>query len=147
MEFVKEGLTFTGEDTPMATLLLSLIGAFAEFERARGSPNWRALVRAPGVSRLRNARQKRGMMLRQQGAIPADHPRRSTRVRYWSHDPVYVSTREESMMATAPAPIRCQLARSTCRQFTASSCFALPPLGPLFISYSAITSCLPSSKI
>ena len=34
MEFVKEGLTFTGEDSPMANLLLSVMGAFAEFERA-----------------------------------------------------------------------------------------------------------------
>ncbi|WP_328473888.1 recombinase family protein [Actinoplanes sp. NBC_00393] len=34
VEFVKEGLTFTGEDSPMATLLLNVMGAFAEFERA-----------------------------------------------------------------------------------------------------------------
>ena len=34
MQFVKEQLTFTGEDSPMATLLLSVMGAFAEFERA-----------------------------------------------------------------------------------------------------------------
>ena len=34
VEFVKEGLTFTGEDAPMATLLLSVMGAFAEFERS-----------------------------------------------------------------------------------------------------------------
>ena len=32
--FVQENLTFTGEDTPMAQLLLSVMGAFAEFERA-----------------------------------------------------------------------------------------------------------------
>lgn len=32
--FVKESLTFTGEDSPMANLLLSVMGAFAEFERA-----------------------------------------------------------------------------------------------------------------
>lgn len=32
--FLKEGLTFTGEDSPMAKLLLSVMGAFAEFERA-----------------------------------------------------------------------------------------------------------------
>jgi DNA invertase Pin-like site-specific DNA recombinase len=32
--FVKEQLTFTGEDSPMATLLFSMMGAFAEFERA-----------------------------------------------------------------------------------------------------------------
>jgi DNA invertase Pin-like site-specific DNA recombinase len=31
---VKERLTFTGDDSPMATLLLSVMGAFAEFERA-----------------------------------------------------------------------------------------------------------------
>ena len=34
IEFVKEQLTFTGEDSPMASLLLSVMGAFAEFERA-----------------------------------------------------------------------------------------------------------------
>jgi DNA invertase Pin-like site-specific DNA recombinase len=34
IEFVKENLTFTGEDSPMATLMLSVMGAFAEFERA-----------------------------------------------------------------------------------------------------------------
>src|SRR5690606_18030865 len=33
IEFVKEALTFTGEDSPMANLLLSVMGAFAEFER------------------------------------------------------------------------------------------------------------------
>ena len=32
--FIKESLTFTGEDSPMANLLLSIMGAFAEFERA-----------------------------------------------------------------------------------------------------------------
>lgn len=34
IEFVKERLTFIGEDSPMANLLLSVMGAFAEFERA-----------------------------------------------------------------------------------------------------------------
>ena len=33
IEFVKEHLTFTGEDSPMANLMLSVMGAFAEFER------------------------------------------------------------------------------------------------------------------
>lgn len=33
VKFHKEGLTFTGDDSPMATLLLSVMGAFAEFER------------------------------------------------------------------------------------------------------------------
>jgi len=34
IEFVKEHLIFTGEDSPMANLMLSVMGAFAEFERA-----------------------------------------------------------------------------------------------------------------
>ncbi|UUW92250.1 recombinase family protein [Pimelobacter simplex] len=34
VSFLQEGLTFTGEDSPMATLLLSVMGACAEFERA-----------------------------------------------------------------------------------------------------------------
>jgi DNA invertase Pin-like site-specific DNA recombinase len=34
VQFIKESLTFTGEDSPMATLLLSVMGAFAEFERS-----------------------------------------------------------------------------------------------------------------
>lgn len=34
IEFVKENLTFTGEDSPMANLLLSVMGAIAEFERS-----------------------------------------------------------------------------------------------------------------
>jgi len=34
IEFVKEHLAFTGEDSPMANLMLSVMGAFAEFERA-----------------------------------------------------------------------------------------------------------------
>jgi len=34
IEFAKENLAFTGEDSPMANLMLSVMGAFAEFERA-----------------------------------------------------------------------------------------------------------------
>ncbi len=34
IEFVTEHLSFTGEDSPMATLMLSVMGAFAEFERS-----------------------------------------------------------------------------------------------------------------
>jgi DNA invertase Pin-like site-specific DNA recombinase len=34
VEFVTERLTFTGEDEPMSNLLLSMLGAVAEFERA-----------------------------------------------------------------------------------------------------------------
>jgi DNA invertase Pin-like site-specific DNA recombinase len=34
VEFVKESLTFAGDDSPMNTLLLSMLGAVAEFERS-----------------------------------------------------------------------------------------------------------------
>lgn len=34
IQFIKENLTFSGEDSPLANLLLSVMGAFAEFERA-----------------------------------------------------------------------------------------------------------------
>ena len=34
IQFIKESLSFTGEDSPMANLMLSVMGAFAEFERS-----------------------------------------------------------------------------------------------------------------
>jgi DNA invertase Pin-like site-specific DNA recombinase len=34
VQFVKEGMIFTGEDSAMSKLLLSVMGAFAEFERS-----------------------------------------------------------------------------------------------------------------
>jgi len=34
VRFVKENLSFTGDDSPMSTLLMSVMGAVAEFERA-----------------------------------------------------------------------------------------------------------------
>jgi DNA invertase Pin-like site-specific DNA recombinase len=34
VEFIKESLVFTGEDSPMSMLLLNVMGAFAEFERS-----------------------------------------------------------------------------------------------------------------
>jgi len=54
--FVQEHLTFTGEDTPMAQLLLSVLGAFAEFERALLRERQRegiALAKQRGVYRGR----------------------------------------------------------------------------------------------
>jgi DNA invertase Pin-like site-specific DNA recombinase len=34
IDFIKENLSFTGKDSPMANLMLSVMEAFAEFERA-----------------------------------------------------------------------------------------------------------------
>jgi len=51
VEFVKEGLTFCGGDSPMQTLLLSMLGSVAEFERALINERQRegiALAKAAG---------------------------------------------------------------------------------------------------
>jgi DNA invertase Pin-like site-specific DNA recombinase len=56
IEFVKENLVFTGEDSPMANLMLSVMGAFAEFERALIRERQRegiALAKQRGVYRGR----------------------------------------------------------------------------------------------
>ncbi|RLA38954.1 MAG: recombinase family protein, partial [Gammaproteobacteria bacterium] len=56
IEFVKESLSFTGEDSPVANLMLSIMGAFAEFERALIRERQRegiALAKQRGVYRGR----------------------------------------------------------------------------------------------
>lgn len=56
IKFVQERLTFTGEDSPMANLLLSVMGTFAEFERVLLRERQRegiALARQRGVYRGR----------------------------------------------------------------------------------------------
>jgi len=52
VQFVKESMTFTGQDSPINTLLLSLLGAVAEFERSLIHERQRegiALAKAKGV--------------------------------------------------------------------------------------------------
>lgn len=52
VQFVKESMTFTGEDSPMAQLMLSVMGAFAEFERSLIKERQRegiAIAKAKGV--------------------------------------------------------------------------------------------------
>jgi len=52
VRFCKESLTFTGEDSPMATLILSIIGAVASFERSMTLERQRegiALAKVKGV--------------------------------------------------------------------------------------------------
>ena len=71
VQFVKERLTFTGEDSPMATLLLSVMGAVAEFERSLIGERQRegvALAKAKGLYKGRkkalNAEQVRDLQER-----------------------------------------------------------------------------------
>ena len=52
VQFIKESLVFTGEDSPMANLLLSVMGAFAQFERELIRERQRegiALAKKPGA--------------------------------------------------------------------------------------------------
>lgn len=56
VQFVKESLTFTGEDSPMAMLMLNVMGAVAEFERSLIRERQRegiALAKERGVYRGR----------------------------------------------------------------------------------------------
>ena len=56
IQFLKEHLTFAGDDSPMAHLMLSVMGAFAEFERALLRERQRegiALAKQRGVYRGR----------------------------------------------------------------------------------------------
>ena len=59
VQFMKEGLTFSGEDSPMAQLLLNVMGSFAEFERALIRERQRegvALAKARGAYKGRRRR-------------------------------------------------------------------------------------------
>lgn len=52
IEFIKENMVFTGEDSPMSNLLLSMMGAFAEFEHSLIRERQRegiAIAKAKGV--------------------------------------------------------------------------------------------------
>lgn len=56
IQFMKEGMLFTGEGTAMSKLLLSVMGAFAEFERSLLKERQRegiAIAKKAGVYRGR----------------------------------------------------------------------------------------------
>jgi DNA invertase Pin-like site-specific DNA recombinase len=78
IEFRKENLTFTGEDSPMATLLLSVLGAFAEFERALIRERQRegiALAKQRGVYRGRKKALSPEQALRLRERVAAGEPK------------------------------------------------------------------------
>ena len=69
VQFVKEGMLFTGEDSAMSKLLLSVMGAFAEFERS-----------------LLKERQREGIALAKKAGVykgrkPSLSPERATELR------------------------------------------------------------------
>jgi DNA invertase Pin-like site-specific DNA recombinase len=74
IEFLKEHLVFTGEDSPLAYLMLSVMGAFAEFERALIGERQRegiTLAKARGAYRGRRkalSAEQAGELRRRAGA-------------------------------------------------------------------------------
>ncbi|POH64930.1 hypothetical protein C3B59_09425 [Cryobacterium zongtaii] len=73
VEFVKEQLSFTGDDNAMANLLLNVMGAFAEFERSLIRERQRegiALAKTRGVyrGRTRSLDDARAAELREKAA-------------------------------------------------------------------------------
>lgn len=75
VEFRKEGLTFTGDDSPMSQLLLTMLGAVAQFERDLIRERQRegiALAKARGVYRGRKKKlsPERAAELVQRAAVP-----------------------------------------------------------------------------
>lgn len=78
----KEQLTFTGDDTAMANLLLSVMGAFAEFERALIGERQRegiALARRRAAYKGRKTVAQRGA---DEGAAPTSKARAWPRRRW-----------------------------------------------------------------
>lgn len=79
VEFVKEHLTFTGADSPMANLLLSVMGAFAQFERELIKERQRegiALAKAKGNvyrGRVPSLTAERAALLRRR--VAGDEPK------------------------------------------------------------------------
>lgn len=55
VEFVKEGLTFTGDDSPLSRLMLTIMGGVAEFERAMIRERQRE-----GIAKAKEAGRYRG---------------------------------------------------------------------------------------
>ncbi|RQH13602.1 recombinase family protein [Bradyrhizobium sp. RP6] len=65
IQFLKEGLTFTAESSPMSQLLLNVMGSFAEFERALIRERQRegiAIARARGICKGRQAALSRAQV-------------------------------------------------------------------------------------
>ncbi len=100
IEFLKEGLSFSGEDSPMATLLLSVMGAFAEFERALLKERQRegiALAKKRGVYRGRKKALSAEQILELKQRVEAGEKKAALAREFGIHrDTVYQYLRSDS---------------------------------------------------
>ena len=100
VQFITENLTFTGDDTAMATLLLSVMGAFAEFERALSRERQREGI---AKARLRGAYRGRKRSLRPvRSPNSAAGPPQESRRRCWPKTSVSAARRCTSICDTTP---------------------------------------------
>ena len=99
IEFIKEQLLFSGEDSPMANLLLSVVGAFAEFERALLKERQKegiALAKKRGVYRGRKKTLAREQIMELAGRIRAGEKKAAVARDYGiSRETLYQYLRQE----------------------------------------------------
>ena len=122
VQFITENLTFTGDDTAMATLLLSVMGAFAEFERALSRERQREGI---AKARLRGAYRgrKRSLNCRSGRRTPPPGLRgrvedvAGQRLPYQPRDGVPVpATRHRRWLTTSPVFAGGGRIHSSCRR-------------------------------
>jgi DNA invertase Pin-like site-specific DNA recombinase len=73
VQFVKEGLTFNGDDSPMSTFMMNMLGSVAEFERS--------LIRERQREGIAIAKAKTGKDKVYLGRKPSLSPERATELR------------------------------------------------------------------
>lgn len=94
VEFVKENLVFTGEDSPLANLMLSVMGAFAELERALIGERQREGIALAEKKRTGDARKPSPLSRRQNWPdVPLpENPKQHSPGRTASVEKPYINT-------------------------------------------------------
>ena len=85
IQFIQENIVFTGEDSPMSQLLLSVMGAFAEFERALIKERQRegiALAKKRGVYKGRKQALDREQILQLKERIKAGEAKSTVAIEF-----------------------------------------------------------------
>ena len=105
VRFVKEGLTFPGDDGPMANLLLSMLGAVAEFERSlirERQLEGIALAKAAGVYKGRKPTLTDAQMSELRGRVRAGETKVSVAKAFGvSRETVYQYLRSDTTAVVA----------------------------------------------
>ena len=103
--FIKENLKISGDDTPMANLMLSVMGAFAEFERSLSKERQRegvALAKARGAykGRKKMLSEEKVEALRKRAGDSAESKAQIARDYGISRETLYQYLRAHSQLAS-----------------------------------------------